>query len=383
MELVLTDKPKLLAKFPASAQADFLESVDEYLAALAEAGISARLYCIRELGVEDGMNPTEQARAIKAVLRDLVQQEEPRYLLLLGGDDVIPSCRLSDQTADAQSDGPLLSDSYYADFVEDPDTHWPSFAVGRIPDGGPQGGALVQKQLMQASSWHRGTAGKGAFAKRGFSAYDWSALSQLVLSQISFQGSDLVLSPPVGDIEDPITGVEKEIDLKNLSSDHVLYFNLHGRRADGRWWGERVNSQAQQRQQQLQRPLLFSCEQMQRADISLQRSLLLAQSCHGASILGRTTNNSIALQALERGALAFVGFTSSSYSISTPQRHPMRGGGDKLFMKMASVLFFEQGRLGDAVMQTKRRNLADDAYAEKNVLGLALLGDPMLRLGRE
>lgn len=378
MELIITDEPALLKRLSNDEVDGYQRALADYLTALAEAGISARVYSLHKLGVSEKLKPAERARAIKVLLRELALIEEPRYLLFLGGDEVIPFCRLNDPTADAAGDGPLLSDSYYSDFVEDPDAHWPSFAIGRMPDCARSTGRLLQQQLERAAVWHRGTSGIDRLSKLGYSTDTWHELSRLVLNQSATAGYNLVLSPPVGDVEDPVTGVDRLMDFTALGPNQLLYFNLHGRRNDGRWWGERIVPNSER----VQRPMVMSCQQLEAAAVALHGSIVLTQACHGAAIAGRTVSNSLALQVLSRGALAYIGFTSSSYSIGSPQRLAMRGGCDALFMNLLSALFREPMRLGDALVRTKRRNPPDDVYAEKNGLGMTLFGDPMLRMGR-
>jgi len=108
-------------------------------------------------------------------------------------------------------------------------------------------------------------------------------------------------------------------------------------------------------------------------------TIILSEACHAAAIHGRTPQDSLALCALRSGALAFVGCTTTCYAVSLPDGQPSGASGiDSLFQTMIYHMIKKRARFGDALREAKQFHIFFNAFDEKNILSLVLLGDPTL-----
>jgi hypothetical protein len=305
--------------------------------------------------------------------------QEIQYILIVGGNSIIPFHRLpnpiDDQDADVPSDNPYAS--------RDANYLIPERAVGRMPDGEGKGVELLHTLLQTAIAAHqRPTAPKGFLSDLltmlwpaeqtvqrngnglGYSASIWRKASRAVF-QVIGDNRQLRTSPPFA---------YEEFDIPERL--HFSYFNLHGVEDGANWYG--------------QPDALFPADYplfpvaLRPQDLSADihaNSVVFSEACYGANVLGKDTGNSIALRFLASQALALVGSTRISYGSIAP---PLLGA------DLVSKYFWEGLQagltLGEALKYAKvnlAREMQErqgylDGEDQKTLISFVLYGDPSL-----
>jgi hypothetical protein len=339
----------------------------------------------------DPGNPYKIKMLIDAVDAQLAGRgQEIRYLLIIGGDGIIPFHRLPNPVDD--QDAVVHSDNPYA--CRDNNYLVPDRAIGRLPDGEGEGQSLYTSPMCDASIGFlhslirmaadahrkrlapkalrdalrialdflkpRQTNGRGL----GYSASIWRKASRAVFLTIG-DDSQLRTSPPL-----TYEGF-RIVDRPQFS-----YFNLHGIEDGPNWYGQRDS--------------LFPADYplfplaLRPEDLGIDDcadSVVLTEACYGGNILGKGVSDSIALRFLAARALAVVGSTKVSYGSIAP---PLLGA------DLIGRYFWEglRARLtaGDALKYAKV-NLARemqqrqgylDGEDQKALISFVLYGDPML-----
>jgi hypothetical protein len=297
------------------------------------------------------------------------------YILIVGGDSVIPFHRLpnpiDDQDESVPSDNPYASrdDNYFV----------PERAVGRMPDGYVESVDFLRSLIRTAIEGHKRPRSKGLLNNivdmfwaeddgngrgQGYSASIWRRASRAVFKTIG-GNQDLRTSPPLTYEEFKIT-----------DGPHLSYFNLHGIEDGAEWYG--------------QRDALFPADYplfpvaLRPADlcpVESANAVVFTEACYGANILGKDTNTSIALRFLASRALALIGSTNISYgSIAPPLlgadlvgRHFWEGLVDH--MTIGDALKYAKVALAKE-MQDQQGYL--DGEDQKTLISFVLYGDPSL-----
>ncbi len=334
----------------------------------------------------DSPDPWQIKRIVDSVDAQLTGRGgEIRYLLIVGGDGVIPFHRLPNPVEDQDQDIP--SDNPYAS--RDASYLIPERAVGRIPDGESEGLGFLHSLIRVSAEGHRsqmvpkgllGALGgpitdlRHAFHALtqmqpegqglGYSASIWRKASRAVFRIIG-DDSQLRTCPPL-----------TYEGFKISERPHFSYFNLHGIEDGPNWYG--------------QRDTLFPADyplfplalrpQDLRVDDYID-SVVFTEACYGANILGKNVSDSMALRFLDARALAVVGSTKVSYGSIAP---PLLGA------DLIGKYFWEGLRAhltaGDALKQAKA-NLATemqqrqgylDGEDQKALISFVLYGDPAL-----
>jgi hypothetical protein len=313
-----------------------------------------------------------------------------RYLLIIGGDEIIPFHRLPNPVED--QDEFVLSDNPYA--CRGRNYLVPDRAVGRLPDGESEGRgrhasptndasiAFLHSLIQTAAEGHRNrvvskglrdvlrsalhflkpkqTNGRGL----GYSASIWRKASRAVFLSIGAD-SQLRTSPPL-----------TYEGFRIVDRPHFSYFNLHGIEDGPNWYGQRDS--------------LFPANYppfplaLRPQDLGIDDcadSVVLTEACYGANILGKGPSDSIALRFLAGRALAVVGSTKVAYGSIAP---PLLGA------DLIGKYFWEGLRdhltAGDALVYAKA-NLARemqqrqgylDGEDQKALISFVLYGDPLL-----
>jgi tetratricopeptide (TPR) repeat protein len=370
--------------------------VDRALQALASAaekrGVAGRVvYLDRppypELARPDPSNPQHIKSFLDEIDRRLDEEGlDFHYLLLVGGDDLLPFARLDNPTED--SDESVPSDNLYAS--RDPTYLIPERAVGRIPDGGTNNATELVDQLERYAG---GLVGepvlrppsgclslilpllrtltpqreKKSSAQRrfGLSAQVWSQASEEVLSVLPGR-ERLRLCPPT---------CRDAVAPSWLDGVPFAYFNLHGSAESENWYGQRDLTLPGTGPLM---PIAFSPKQIPAGRV--EGAVVFSEACYGADILGRDRNSSIALRFLSEGALGVVGSTVISYGVSQP---PLT---DADLIGLYFWRYLLQGKtLGDALLQAKidftqemyRRQGYLDGDDMKTLIEFVLYGDPL------
>jgi hypothetical protein len=370
LELLVTHRSRLANKYGPDGWRAVECAVNDYLDAVGAGGNDAELFLLDGIMRGEELEPVR----IKAKLQDLHIKTGAEYLLLLGGDDIVPFYRQPDQTPDKDLDVNILSDSYYTDFTESEHFHSPDMAVGRMPDAPPLGtgdNSLLVKQLLATAAAHRRGEVKLYDKHAGFSTYTWQNASKLTYAHVDPSGKTLLSCPPLG--MEKSFGIKRLLTAEDLTEDSILFFNVHGHRTQPLWWGEKRFAKVP-----YMTPQLVDYNLMSRSNLS--GSIIMCLACHGAAIHGRTPQNSLSLCALNCGALAFFGCTAKSYAYVLPDGTASGASGiDALFTELSYNLVKNKMRFGDALNDAKQRQMFHNHFDEKNVFGTILLGDPLLR----
>jgi hypothetical protein len=336
---------------------------------------------LRPLGLSpvDAANPWQVKKLVDGIDAHLAADgREIRYLLIIGGDRIIPFHRLPNPVDDQDPDVP--SDNPYA--CRDTNYLIPERAIGRMPDGESGGFGLLSTLIRTSVAAHRrrsvpkgllgaltaalkgighpGRKGQGL----GYSASIWRKASRAVF-QIIGDDSRLRTSPPVTyeafQVVDP---------------PHFSYFNLHGIEDGPNWYGQRDTLFP------ADYPLFPLALRPQDPGIDDHaNAVVFTEACYGANILGKREADSIALRFLGAQALAVVGSTKVSYGSIAP---PLLGA------DLVGKYFWEGLRahltVGDALRHAKvtmanemqkRQGYLDDED-QKALISFVLYGDPAL-----
>jgi len=283
-------------------------------------------------------------------IRGYVSQVEKKtglfdFLLLLGGDDVIPFFRLNNPCDDA--DERVLSDSPYSS--RDENYIVPERSCARIPDDGSID--FMIKQFAKS---------KPAYEKSfGLTANVWRRASENVYRPVG-NPKELKTSPPV---------TSDKFKKRWLQKKDYLYFNVHGSKISANWYGQQGGAY----------PVA-----MEPSTIEDASGIVASEACYGAYIIRKTEEDAISLKFLDEDkVLGFCGSTTIAYGPVAPPSSEA-----DLFVKY----FFEylkQGlTLGESFKNAKldfarkalRRHGFLDDDDKKTLLQFVLYGDPTLRV---
>jgi len=267
------------------------------------------------------------------------------FLLLVGGDKIIPFFRLKNPCDD--SDKRVLSDNPYAS--RDSDFLIPDRICARIPDN--KDANFIINQLKKL-----GKTSKKSF---GISARVWKKASENVYRQIG-KPKDLKISPPVN---------SNTFKSQWLQNKNFLYFNLHGTKVSANWYGQDKGKY----------PVALGPE-----NICNATGIVASEACYGAYILNKSHKNALALKFLsEKEIYGFCGSTTIAYGPVAPPSSEA----DLLikyffeYMKQGLTLgeSFKNAKLDFARKALRRQGFLDDDD-KKTLLQFVLYGDPTFRL---
>jgi hypothetical protein len=306
------------------------------------------------------------------------QGREIRYLLIVGGDGVIPFHRLPNSVGDQDAD--VLSDNPYG--CRDANYLVPERAIGRMPDGEKDGLGFLHTLIHTATTGHRSrTTSKGLLSALssafrplkdvqknghglGYSASIWRKASRAVFRVIGNDGQ-LRTCPPL-----------TYEGFKIANRPHFSYFNLHGIEDGPNWYG--------------QRDALFPAEYplfplaLRPADLRVSEhagSVVFTEACYGANIIDKSSDDSIALRLLTSRALAVVGSTKVSYGSIAP---PLLGADliGKYFWEGLRAHLTAGAALKHAKLSLAREMQERQGYLDgedqKALTSFVLYGDPSL-----
>ncbi len=320
---------------------------------------------------------------VKGLVDDLDAQMEGegrriRYLLIVGGDGIVPFHRLPNPIDDP--DTQVLSDNPYG--ARQADVLLPDRAVGRLPDSERDGVGFLCALIDTAVEGHRRpTSGKGALSALfacfrtsrpstpdddglGYSASIWRKASRAVFQAIGQKGP-LRISPPV---------TYEQFGRTELP--HLSYFNLHGVEDGPNWYGQRDSLFPADYPLF---PVALRPEDIVAVDQA--NTIVFSEACYGANVLGKDSATSIALRLLASRALAVVGSTRIAYGAITP---PLVGA--DLVARHFWEALQQQMPVGDALVYARARMAQEmqerqgylDGEDQKTLLSFVLYGDPSL-----
>ena len=268
------------------------------------------------------------------------------FLLLLGGDRVVPFFRLRNPCED--SDAVVMSDNPYAS--RDNDYAIPERACARIPDNGSA--HFIVKQLKKYTEHTRSSF--------GMTADIWKRASRDVYQTVGTV-DELKVSPPV---------TAKTFKSPWLQKKRFLYFNLHGSKQSPHWYGQANGNY----------PIAVAPRNVRQAS-----GVVATEACYGAHIIDKSNDDSLALTFLkEKAVLGFCGSTTIAYGPVAPPA----GEADllvKYFLEYAQKGLTLGESLRNAKVDVARKMLRRQGFLDdddqKTLLQFVLYGDPTVRLG--
>jgi hypothetical protein len=222
-----------------------------------------------------------------------LRNEDEDTLVIVGGDSVVPFCRLRNpiRGRSVDPDEDVLSDNPYGVAKESrsgrgKDVFTPTLSVGRIPDDEPPALQSFIGRIQQAINPARAPGG-GVFAltNRAWERKAWAVLEGM---------SPIVRSCPGWNGTDPEW-------CANRSS--LLYFKLHGFDDKTKWQGFDSRSGR----------FVDGLSPAQVTESASRGRLVFTENCYGALIESRCPRTSIALAFLEARARAVVGATTLAF----------------------------------------------------------------------
>jgi hypothetical protein len=289
---------------------------------------------------------TKTAQNIRSFIRAIEKTwGQIDFILLLGGDDVIPFYRLDNPCDDG--DAFVLSDNPYASR----DDHFmiPERACARIPDNKDASfiiGLLNKGHLKEEDSF-------------GMSAKVWKKASEDVYQHVD-KKNDLKISPPVESDSFKSAWLQKK---------DYLYFNLHGSMVSSSWYGQDGSTY----------PVALSP-----GNVTEAAGLVAAECCYGGYILGKTHENALVMKFLhEQNVVGFCGSTTIAYGPAMPPSTEA-----DLLVKYFLQYTCQGLTIGESLKNAKldfarkvlRRQGFLDEDDQKTLLQFVLYGDPTLRM---
>jgi len=386
--VILSSKDALVSKYARSGFAQLDGDLREFQQTVAEqAGLEVLTVYVddRHSLARYGLQPVDagDAQQVKKAIDHLdgylnEQNREIRYLLIVGGDSIIPFHRLPNPIDDQDTDVP--SDNPYAS--RDGNYLIPERAVGRMPDAEGEGVEFLRSLIRTAICGHkRPVTSKGFWStllealhptrqeqqnghSLGYSASIWRKASRAVFEVIG-NTNQLRTCPPLAYTE-----------LNIPDGLRFSYFNLHGIEDGANWYGQRDS--------------LFPADYplfpvaLRPQDLSASEhanTVVFTEACYGANVLGKDAENSIALRFLASQVLALVGSTRVAYGAIAP---PLLGAdlmgryfweGLRAHLSVGEALKYARINL---VKQMQDRQGYLDGEDQKTLISFVLYGDPSL-----
>ena len=322
------------------------------------------------------------APKIKRVIDDLWKRLKPKYLVLFGGDDVVPMFKVPNPTLywKQDLDRMLPTDNPYASSMafdpQDIDSYLvPDRVIGRIPD--MKGSrkrtdpTWLLKYLETAMSW--------ASKSRDFYEKTYAICTseskgggKECMQFISKPVSDLLISPPT---RDTLTSA------RNRLSAPLHLIKCHGNRLDATFWGHNPN---ENNEKKAWKRAITSTTLKTRLKPA---TVVGTTCCWGAQIFSPDARHvrshkrwPLASTYLRKGALGFVGATGRVWFGEDTMRFADYIVGDyfKWILRHASI--------GRALLESKHGYMCyylegggtADALDQKTMVEYVLLGDPSI-----
>ena len=291
--IIMTDVGALATQLSCSAT-DLCETIDDYARSAAERGVHYHLLDLGCNGISgiDGKN----VQATVNLLKTIVSIARPKYLLILGNEEIVNVTCWENQCADSDED--VSADLPYATL--DMTSPWEGLRydfsqvlrVGRIP-------SYSGERLSQFAAYFRnaqvGINSVNKIVSYGLSALVWEPASAVQYNKIGY--GKINTSPNVT-LDNVKTTLPQDAN--------ILFFNLHGSDQTEFWYGQKDTSY----------PEAFSPEAIK----TLNGPYFLGvEACYGARYVGGLTpEDSIVLMAMENGCLALLGSSKIAYGPCTP-----------------------------------------------------------------
>jgi len=283
--IILTRVNELVSQLGCNEK-DLTDRILDYVDAASERGVNYYLLDSKSGEIED----------ILAKLKETVDVARPKYLLIMGNEEIIPVAVWDNQAGD--SDEQVFSDIPYA--LLDGTSPWEgqnfnlseAIRVGRVPSYDDEGLSKYWSYFENAKV-STGTLDK--LIPYGLSALVWEDESNYIYSGIN--NKDVDTCPDCG-VETASSRIPKNTNL--------FYFNLHGGDTTKFWVG----------QNEVSYPKAFAPEIFYGYPTPF---ILGVEACYGARYMdGLTEEDSTLFSAMQNKCLAFLGSTTIAYGTCAP-----------------------------------------------------------------
>jgi hypothetical protein len=307
--------------------------------------------CAAEYGVR--LSDPGSWEEVRGALREIVQQTGPCYIILLGGENVVP------RPTTLNVDGSFLylpSDAWYADFDEDGIVDGET-VISRMADVSVESSAIATA-LETASAIHE-AGGFGLIPEVDFSSRCWAAppvgLGDACRDDAPSCGQ-CYNTPPYG-VCDDCDRREELFDL--ISSSDFVFFMGHG------------SPEIFATNEHLP---IFRVENLEDVDLQANHPLIAGYFSCNTGLL-HDDDPTFATEFLRAGAAAFVARTTEE---GTPQYFA-----DKFPAYLAGDGSAGRYRIGDALFELMRETILRKGSGEmRSVMQLCMYGDPTLKRNR-
>lgn len=352
--LILTREEELLFQIGASP-VQLQDLVRDYIDKAARRGVK---YYYLNLDKFPGYDGEGDVESVVGALREIVDVARPKYLFILGNENVIDVARWENEASDGDEE--VESDLCYATL--DTESPWNGqeydfdevMRVGRLPTYSGEDFEKFKAYFDTAAS-HIGRMER--IVPYGLSALVWEEESNYEFGKTASRKVDA--SPNVE---------YSNVGSRMGSEANLLFFNLHGSDRAEYWYGQDGRDY----------PKAFAPSVLTR----IARPYFLGvEACYGARYLdGLTPEDSIVLTAMQNHCIAFLGSSKIAFGTSSPS-----GSCADLVIGSYVRCISKGESAGDAHITGLERltedwNSLDDADI-KTMAEFALYGDPSARTG--
>lgn len=365
LELIVTHPDNLKQVYGRHGSKQILTAIEVLCEASIANGITSKVIQLDE--------PTPAHwRFASGRLLDFIDECGPDQILIVGGDQIVPFCRVPDRCPHPEDDGWIYTDS--------PDTGWtrqnaPGPGIGRMPGDGTGDATFITTQLHRAAAAHRQGGIVLTVPAHAFSEELGMQNTTRVLEEAGVPDPwTLYACPPYGLLSNDKVTVQMQAAF--LRRQALLYFVLHGQHRTPCWWGYPTYLPPWEEAELPQKAAMVDHRLI--ADAAPTGSVVCAGVCQAAYPFGKTSDSSLALRFIKEGALGVIAPTTMVYEYVPTVPGPLDGI-DRLFADILSGLL-DDIPTGQALAEAKRAHRLLDPPDEKNVLSLVLYGDPGLTI---
>lgn len=384
--LVVSNKEKLLGKYGEEIAGRVEARMLELARATEREGLDSRVFFLNASGEDAVVNE----------VRALVDAFAPKYLFIVGGQDIVPFTefetplkKASETKAFAfltQSDPLIPSDNAFGVLSAASyscNECFPDVAVGRLPDGLSEPGeeqspsSVIVDLLDKTIRAHSLQPGSG----KTVTLVSQDAFGEHL--QLVYKDNELVRSPPAyaysyaeGDDAGALGRLTQIISA--IAEKPLVFLSLHGSMPPG--------SQAFFSSDELSDYLVASPELEAFRQARYDGQFIVSDACYGASPF-RREGESLALLFLNNGALGFVGSTTSALAARKVSREDYADEESLLSLGSSTAFTYVVvrelrggARVGDAVKAARRELNPLNPADRLTALQYVLFGDPTLKM---
>lgn len=373
VKLSVTVKRHLERKYKPAALEKINAAIAEWIAADANRGIHTEHVAVddskamKALGVKP-ISGKITAHEIKRAIDDLWKQLAPEYLVLFGGQDIVPMFIVNNPnySSTGDDDKKVLTDSPYASSF--PSYLVPDRVIGRIPDVvSDRDPAWLVDYLATATTWK---ANPLRFYREAYAICcdEWRDPGKKCMQYIPKPAHNLLMSPPTRDVF---------ISARDRLSARLHMIQCHGSPKDTKFYGKKTGG-----------PFLQAITSATLRKHLQPATVVATGCCYGAQVFSPNDPKAqkrgqwpVASTYLRKGALGYVG--STMIALHDPTN--MLWADQIVAEYLHSVL--KGASIGRAFLDAKqiylRRLIFEQHYGldagdEKTLIEYVLLGDPSI-----